>query len=712
MKQILIFLIFALPFSAAAQCSMEEYQNLLKESKTAQKKGQYDLAINKLFSARVCRPEKDEEIKGEILEVFREVNQQREIAIFEKDKAEIKTRENYANNLAFKSQVALEHGARSIAFRIAEFAHIYVDDENSNVDRALVEALYYNDIPYHNSLPWQWSLEGHSKDINSIAFSPTGKRLATGSADGTAKIWDLELGEQILTLKGDADVTFVAYSPDGKMLATRYADGTATIWDLESGTLTLTLKGDTRKVNFCRFWDGSKKLITRTQDDTINIWDLELQTVVISHPNMSGLISPDGKRLVDLIYESEGYIVISDLDTTNFNLIIPGEFVHNPGKLTLTFSPDSKFFAMVSSLGGIIDVWDLEHKELIATFNRHKDYCDYCTVNDIAFAPDGSSLATWWEDGIIKIWDMVNGEEKLTLGEITHDASNGTYSPSGESIAAIEYNTVKIWDLADVTDNWNEKNLENENTEIIEDFQNKIEETIVNGYISSFPNIVYSPNGKSVALGSEISMDNKTAVKILDLETGKVILTLEVFDVISKIAFSPDCKSIATGSEEGIVKIWNLKSGKAVYTFQTPRGYNYGVNDITFSIDCKAITTVDVNGIKQIWLLDAGSIIREVHSKRRLPTLLFPQIEQYDLEYLLEIRPENEQLLINSRDTWQIAAFAELYTNKIRQTGLPKKEDYERALRLYDYCAKSGEAPEYFAQRVEELKKVWKEKTE
>lgn len=42
----------------------------------------------------------------------------------------------------------------------------------------------------------------------------------------------------------------------------------------------------------------------------------------------------------------------------------------------------------------------------------------------------------------------------------------------------------------------------------------------------------------------------------------------------------------------------------------------------------------------------------------------------------------------------------------------PQKEDYERALRLYDYCVNSGEEPEYFAQRVEELKKVWREKTE
>jgi WD40 repeat protein len=88
------------------------------------------------------------------------------------------------------------------------------------------------------------TLSGHDSAVWSVAWSADGKRLATGSRDNTAKVWDAETGRELLTLSGDSEPVFsVAWSPDGKRLATGSADNTAKVWDAGTGKELLALGG-------------------------------------------------------------------------------------------------------------------------------------------------------------------------------------------------------------------------------------------------------------------------------------------------------------------------------------------------------------------------------------------------------------------------------------------------------------------------------------
>ena len=207
--------------------------------------------------------------------------------------------------------------------------------------------------------------------------------------------------------------------------------------------------------------------------------------------------------------------------------------------------------------------------------------------------------------------------------------------------------------------------------------------------------VAFSPDGKRLAIGS----------KIWDLESGKEVITLSKDDSDTEsVAFSPDGKRLATGS-----KIWDLESGKEVITLS---GHTDQIHSIAFSPDGKKLATGSWDKTVKIWELTPEGWLASTGKDRWLSPLSASQLEAFNIEGLLDFHPNNEQLLLQTGEVWQIAAFADLYINKIRQTDFPKKEEYERALRLYEYCVKSGEAPEYFGQRVEELKKVWKEKTE
>ena len=94
-----------------------------------------------------------------------------------------------------------------------------------------------------------------------------------------------------------------------------------------------------------------------------------------------------------------------------------------------------------------------------------------------------------------------------------------------------------------------------------------------------------------------------------------------------------------------------------------------------------------------------------------MASLTTQQLENYNLETLFSIHPENEDKFVSTEDIWQIAAFADLFAMKITQTSFPNKEYYERAKRLYIACLHSGQNNKYFERKLADLEWAWKEKT-
>ena len=111
--------------------------------------------------------------------------------------------------------------------------------------------------------------------VQSVAFSPDGKRLVTGSYDRTARIWDVATGKQLVTLAGHtATVQSAAFSPNGTRVLTASDDGTARIWDTETGVELAALVGHGDRLSSAVFSPDGSRVATASIDSTARIWDI------------------------------------------------------------------------------------------------------------------------------------------------------------------------------------------------------------------------------------------------------------------------------------------------------------------------------------------------------------------------------------------------------------------------------------------------------
>ncbi|MFN7765752.1 MAG: TIR domain-containing protein, partial [Planctomycetaceae bacterium] len=116
------------------------------------------------------------------------------------------------------------------------------------------------------------TFRGHTGPVFSVAYSPDGKRIVSGSQDNTLKVWDAATGQATLTLTGHtATVTSVAYSPDGKRIVSGSFDNTLKVWDAATGQETLTLTGHTGSVFSVAYSPDGKRIVSGSGDNTLKV---------------------------------------------------------------------------------------------------------------------------------------------------------------------------------------------------------------------------------------------------------------------------------------------------------------------------------------------------------------------------------------------------------------------------------------------------------
>jgi hypothetical protein len=265
------------------------------------------------------------------------------------------------------------------------------------------------------------TLSGHTNYVKSVAFSPDGRLLASGSADKTIKLWEVASGSLVRTLSGHTDyVTSVAFSPDGWLLASGSHDHTIKLWEVASGSLVRTLSGHTSYVTSVAFSPDGRLLASGSFDDTIKLWEVasgSLVRTLTGHTDdvKSVAFSPDGRLLasgscvkVENYSCVQGEIRLWEVASGSLVRILSG---HTWFVTSVAFSPDGRLLAsgscgqLNSSSGGCIQgeikLWEVASGSLVRTLSGHTSY-----VTSVAFSPDGRLLASGYNDRTIKLWDV------------------------------------------------------------------------------------------------------------------------------------------------------------------------------------------------------------------------------------------------------------------------------------------------------------------
>jgi WD40 repeat protein/serine/threonine protein kinase len=458
------------------------------------------------------------------------------------------------------------------------------------------------------------TLRGHSKLVWSVVFSPDGKRLASGSQDGTVRIWDGAIGSQTAVLKGHRDEVFeVAFSPDGTRLASASGDGLAKVWDVASGSTVLTLQGHTERVWGVAFSPDGKQLATASHDRTVRLWDVSSgkQTRVLQgHGDlvMTVAFSPDGKWLASA--GKDKMVRIWDAASGRETLTLPG---HTDEIYSVAFSPDGQQLAS-ASWDRTIKLWNASSGREIRALEGHRE-----RVFSVAFSPDGKRLASASFDRTVKIWNAASGEEILTLKGHTYWVSSVAFSPNGRRLASASADeTVKIWDAAPgqtATQVMREGHpcdsvaFSSDGRRLASGGSGKVvriwdaassqELLTLKGHTGRILSVGFSPDGKELVSAAE-----DRTVRLWDAKDGHELLRLKGSSgQVAGVAFSPDGKRLAAASEDETVRVWELPGGREL---MAPRGHVGAVTAVTYSPDGKWLASGGTDKTVKVWEAATG----------------------------------------------------------------------------------------------------------
>ena len=401
------------------------------------------------------------------------------------------------------------------------------------------------------------TLEAHEGWVTALAFSADGKTIASGDTNKVIKLWDVDTHKERATLLGHKNtISTLTFAPEGNRnivaqysgcLASGSYDGTIRFWDPDSGKELVTFSnGHTESVKAVAFSEDNLNLTIAAHNSTVAVWSLQTGNKLNTfddHPNDIATVklSPDTTRFVfggskgfrywtgyrdRGSYGSGGSIHLWDI----FNeKEIPGPWQHAGSTRGFTFSPDNHLLVASFGRGGILG-WHVNTGVELFRFNSEVPFSSI-----LVFSPNGKLLSRTGTHVRTRIWDITVQRELTPRNLGKHSAL--AFSPDSKTIALGDTKGIVLWNVTPTG---------------IQD-RGKITDK-PRGYSSV---LIFSPDG-------EILLDTRDSEIILWGTNGVNLGTLSGHtQTVTTLVFSHDGKTLASGSDDGTVLLWNWEKVSA-----------------------------------------------------------------------------------------------------------------------------------------------------